>query len=704
MVRKKRLSTLSLVFITFFLVSLAFLTAGQAASADEKELAPKYRDWLKLVSYIITDQERDVFLKLKRDSDREAFIEAFWKMRDPTPGTPENEFKEEIIKRFEYANINFKRGSSREGWQTDMGRIYIILGPPASIERLEGKTGIVPCQIWTYYGDVNKGLPAHFELIFFQKSGVGEFKLYDPLADGPISLLENKREVDWEDYEGIYETIKKIAPTLAVPALTIVPGEYSPTFYQPSPRNAIIMQKILDSPKKNINPVYATNFLKYSGLVSTEYLTNYIESDALLEVLPEPETGVNFVHFIISPKSLSVDYYEPKNQYYCNFSLNVSVRSGEKIIFQYNREIPFYFPESELNKVKSNGLAVEDSFPIAEGQYQVTILLQNTVGKEFSTMEKNIRVLPAANKAGMLGPFIGYKKQKFNRDQFLPFKLGENKLIIDPKMTFSAADQMVVMVGLQNLDQQLWQNGWVEFFIKGLKPGSQVAQTFKVPLHQAVFSRLTGLFEDLKVSEWPPDYYEITARLVDGEGKVVDEKKGNFIVSAETAIGHPLSQVRVVPLTLQHLFYFILARQYDEMRQDEKADYFYRTTLSLKPDYQDGQISYGQFLLRTGKYDQVIALTDLLKDDPKHNFIYHSLRGRAFLGLKEYQKAIDELNLANQIYDSDTSVINALGFAFLGKGEKNKAREAFKASLKLNPDQPDIRKALSAVGKDSVEK
>jgi len=701
MVRTKRFWPAILLSLSLILTSFVF---SHPVTVEQKDLAPKYRDWLKLVDYIITDQEREVFLKLNRDSDREAFIETFWKMRDPTPGTPENEYKEEIVKRFEYANTNYKRGSSREGWQTDMGRIYIILGPPASIERLEGKTGIVPCQIWTYYGDVNKGLPAHFVLIFFQKSGVGEFKLYDPLADGPYSLLENKREVDWEDYEGLYETIKKIAPTLAVPALTIVPGEYSPTFYQPSPRNTIIMQKILESPKKNISPAYATNFLKYAGVVSTEYLTNFIESEALLEVLPEPETGVNFVHFIISPKSLSVDYYEPKNQYYCNFTLNVSVRSGEKIIFQYNREIPFYFPETELNKVKTNGLAVEDSFPIAEGQYQVTILLQNSVGKEFTTMEKNINILPAAPKAALLGPFIGYKLQRFNRDQHLPFKFGEEKLIIDPKMTFSAADQMEVMVGLENLDQAVWQKGYVELMIKGLKPGAQVAQTVKVPLNQTNFSRLAGLFQELKVSDFSPDYYEMVARLVDGEGKVIDEKKGNFIVSAEPAIGHPLSQARIIPLNLKYLFYFILARQYDEIRQDEKADYFYQTALSLKPDYQDALVSYGQFLFRLGNYHRVLELSDRLGQDPKQNFAYHSLRGRAFLGLKDFQKAVAELILANQIYDSDTTVINALGLAYFGQGEKNKAREAFKASLRLNPDQPEIKKMLGDLEKNNSEK
>jgi hypothetical protein len=41
---------------------------------------------------------------------------------------------------------------------TDMGRIYIILGAPASIESSELTRGIYPCQVWYYYGDKAKGL------------------------------------------------------------------------------------------------------------------------------------------------------------------------------------------------------------------------------------------------------------------------------------------------------------------------------------------------------------------------------------------------------------------------------------------------------------------------------------------------------------------------------------------------------------------
>lgn len=91
-----------------------------------------------------------MFLQLANNRDRDVFIETFWKQRDPTPGTPENEYKDEILKRFQYVNQFFGRATTREGWRIDMGRFYMVLGPPASTERFEATIGLVPCQSWSY--------------------------------------------------------------------------------------------------------------------------------------------------------------------------------------------------------------------------------------------------------------------------------------------------------------------------------------------------------------------------------------------------------------------------------------------------------------------------------------------------------------------------------------------------------------------------
>ena len=83
--------------------------------------------------YIITDEEREVFQKLTSLEEKEQFIEQFWFRRDPDPKSIYNEFKEEHYRRIAYANDKFTSGFP--GWMTDRGRVYIIHGPPAEIER-----------------------------------------------------------------------------------------------------------------------------------------------------------------------------------------------------------------------------------------------------------------------------------------------------------------------------------------------------------------------------------------------------------------------------------------------------------------------------------------------------------------------------------------------------------------------------------------
>jgi len=103
------------------------------AKALGKEIGGTYKKWLNEdVRYIITPEEEQAFKQLSNDEERDVFIENFWLRRDPTPDTPENEFKEEHYRRIAYANEHFAAGIP--GWRTDRGRMYIQYGPPDEIE------------------------------------------------------------------------------------------------------------------------------------------------------------------------------------------------------------------------------------------------------------------------------------------------------------------------------------------------------------------------------------------------------------------------------------------------------------------------------------------------------------------------------------------------------------------------------------------
>lgn len=149
------------------IVSLAaFCLSGCRLYNLEKKLPSKYQEFLSEVRYIISSKERKIFLELPA-SERDSFIEEFWKRRDPLPETPVNEFKIEYENRIIRANEIF-RSEGKAGWLTDRGRIYVLFGPP--MERLTypvDATGNCR-EIW-YYGN--------FPVIFIDEFCSGHYTL-----------------------------------------------------------------------------------------------------------------------------------------------------------------------------------------------------------------------------------------------------------------------------------------------------------------------------------------------------------------------------------------------------------------------------------------------------------------------------------------------------------------------------------------------
>lgn len=683
------------------LLCLCFLMAIPAAGqkTSEKDLSAKFQEWLKLVSYHIQPVEREVFLKLTNDRERELFMETFWKQRDPTPGTPENEYKEEIDKRFQYVNQFYGRGTTREGWRTDMGRIHMVLGPPASVEHFEASIGLVPCLSWSYYGDSRRGLPPQFYLLFYQRGGIGEYKLYDPTSDGPSRLLLNQRDIeDPFDYEALYEKILEIAPTLAEISITRIPGEYNYDL-SPSPRNAILLADILESPKKDVNPSYATHFLQYKGIVSTEYLTNYVESYSTTALFEDPVTGLRFFHFSIVPTDVNVDYYAPKSQFYCNFQVNVSLRNGEDIVFQYSREYPLYFPQDSWDKVKTNGLAVEESFPIAEGKYKLNVLLTNTVGKQFSLLEENVEVPPAKTTPSIEGPFIGYKYENYPQDVHIPFKALDKKLVVDPKKTFASTDGIAILFEVLNLTDDLIKNGTARISVRGFREANPVRRTYTVKLDAPLSGRILSIPYMIPAGELEPDYYEVVVSLAGPSGEILDEKKDMLTISPVTAIGHPIANAKGIPVANQFLFRYMLGEQLEKTNRPAEAKALYEEAYRLHPEYKDGAVRYGNFLNKIGAFDEALTIAEDLRKDDRRQFVFHVIRGQALLGQAKYDEALEDLLQANKIYNSETGVLNSLGKCYQKLGKKTEAIEAFNASLKLNPDQAEIKKIVEELSK-----
>jgi GWxTD domain-containing protein len=92
------------------------------------------RDILDIVHLLLTSDPEDAFA-LMQPGEQERFMEEFWLKRDPTPGTPRNERREEFLHRVAQADQIYGRYGLHRGMFSDMGRVYIRYGEPTEIYR-----------------------------------------------------------------------------------------------------------------------------------------------------------------------------------------------------------------------------------------------------------------------------------------------------------------------------------------------------------------------------------------------------------------------------------------------------------------------------------------------------------------------------------------------------------------------------------------
>src|SRR5262245_42507106 len=91
---------------------------------------PADEDWTNgPARFLMTSAEAGEFQRITDPIARSEFIIKFWKDRDRTPETPENEFRDEFERRVAFADQYFAQGETR-GSYTDRGTVFVLLGPP----------------------------------------------------------------------------------------------------------------------------------------------------------------------------------------------------------------------------------------------------------------------------------------------------------------------------------------------------------------------------------------------------------------------------------------------------------------------------------------------------------------------------------------------------------------------------------------------
>ncbi len=138
---------------------------GFPASITDLNLA------VKQMEYIANVGEIDNILEADNNEEKLKRFKAFWKKKDPEPSTPHNKVMNEYYRRVEYANKNFKH--YYDGWKTDMGMVYITLGPPNNVDRHPFELNGKPYEVWQYYS-ISKNF------YFIDDTGFGDYRLLNP--------------------------------------------------------------------------------------------------------------------------------------------------------------------------------------------------------------------------------------------------------------------------------------------------------------------------------------------------------------------------------------------------------------------------------------------------------------------------------------------------------------------------------------------
>jgi len=132
-------------FTEVLLLTVLFVGIAACRTPIRMEKDPFYESFYEKARLIMTEEEMEIYKRIPDREAKEEFIQEFWRIRDPDTSTAVNENKAEFEKRIEYANRWFgwrnpdkgrlkpEEQKRYRGWDTERGRIYIVLGPPDSL-------------------------------------------------------------------------------------------------------------------------------------------------------------------------------------------------------------------------------------------------------------------------------------------------------------------------------------------------------------------------------------------------------------------------------------------------------------------------------------------------------------------------------------------------------------------------------------------
>jgi GWxTD domain-containing protein len=609
-------------------LALALGFSAGAVLAQDKLTADEQR-WLEDVGPILTRTERDVFLHLATKPERDKFVAFFWRSRDTSPDTSENEFAKDYMARIAFADANFGHDSPKRGSQTERGFYYILLGPPLQRTYYTTNSELWPLELWFYKGAVEYSQPDYFYLIFYQRGGLGDYRLFYPGVEGPETLLVPGSSTKTNDRQGAFQTIRTINAELASASLSYLPGERPGSDAGFSSDNIIAAIKQL--PEKKFSDAYARTFLTFKDFIETEYSDKYLPSAVQVKVLKDRNQP--FVHWTIEPEKMN--FGTAGEQIYASFELiqRLEDRRGRTIL-EKTEEIPLRLTADQYKAHERQRFAFQDLVPVIPGDYKFLILLKNKTSKDFTSVETALSV-PADREARLSVPLLFHGQEavpEAQRRNLKAFVLGGEQLAVAARNEFLPAEALGVYV-------QAWNVGSLNL------PGPAV---FKLDIFSLDTNASVGVYP-LAVATDPGDQ---TTQIVTGTLALADIRPG-YYRAVVTAAGPDGRQV----LTEKENF-IILSKPY------AAVPWAYARLHGPFPGAEHLRVLGAESFL-AGDYGQAASLLEKALadgDEPGSRL----LLAKSLYGLKRYKDSLAQaLHLYERTPDRETAKVIALDYAGL---------------------------------------
>ncbi|MGA8223687.1 MAG: GWxTD domain-containing protein [Candidatus Acidiferrales bacterium] len=405
----KMLRHLTRFLALMLILGFACTVAPHSASAKDKtsKLSPHYREWLtRDVAYIITRQEKNEFLKLNTDEDREKFIETFWAIRNPDQGSPINTYREEHYKRLAYVDDHFGIGKRVPGWATARGQIYITLGEPKQTATYQGYDRVRPMLIW-FYETNSAALPPFFYVVFYKQDSFGDYRTYSPYFDGPQELVTERGTTDQIAIQMIQ---RDVGQEVARISLSLLPDEPVDTNNPIRSLQSDVMMSVIHDLANS--PANVHDLQRRAALMTVT--SRILVGGETLGVLATPlrdSDGNTKVHYLLRLKKPE-DFALGKNAdgaYYFSIEARVQVYGpNDKLIFTQERTVKHLVSQDQVDQVKTKLFGYEGWLPLPPGTYHLKYLLTNLVNSVGYQAESNISIPEVPSNGLVATPLVAF--------------------------------------------------------------------------------------------------------------------------------------------------------------------------------------------------------------------------------------------------------------------------------------------------------